>query len=85
MGLREPRIPQQGTRDGTKSYYNPIKCTQTRRGPWLVENSEYINLTTEGHDGARDITIHAAGRDKMPKMGWDKPHLSRGQQAQKLP
>lgn len=85
MGLREPRTPQQGTRGGTKRCYVPVKGTQHRRGPWLVGNSGYMNVTTEGHDGARDNTVHAAGRDEMPKTGWDKPHLSRGQQGQKRP
>lgn len=48
------------------------------------ENTEYMNITTEGHDGARDVTIRAASRDKMPEAEGDESHLSRGQRRQKV-
>lgn len=45
-----------------------------------------MNVTTEGHDKTRDITVHASGKAvEMPKTKWDKSHLSRDQHRQKIP
>lgn len=56
-----------------------------QKGSLTEENTEYMNVTTEGHKGASSTTVHGARGDKMPKTEGDESHLSRGQQRQKVP